>query len=202
MYVRFWNEAPLAINAPYNDLTFLRVLKKYPKPDIAKAASVAFQRHLWYLSEPLVSLAFFDPRVDDDTKKKMVANLKRPRKPDHPRRITVQGGIDDLSIEDMVTKRSLNIFNLLKDGGKEDSRVFLSSDPERWQYDDTFLELQRAAVNLKVVNDVAERGVKLATDFNNALTKDEEQKQFLLQAVAVHRRKLPKAKKSCLLTSK
>ena len=38
-------------------------------------------------------------------------------------------------------------------------------------------------MSLKVVNDVAERGVKLITDFNNLFTKDEEQKQYILQVV-------------------
>ena len=35
--------------------------------------------------------------------------------------------------------------------------------------------------NLKVVNDSAERGIKLIEDFNEKFTKDENQKQFLLQ---------------------
>ena len=35
--------------------------------------------------------------------------------------------------------------------------------------------------NLKVVNDSAERGIKLIEDFKKKVTKDEHQKQFLLQ---------------------
>ena len=34
---------------------------------------------------------------------------------------------------------------------------------------------------LRVVNNVSERGVKLIEDFNTILTKDEDQKQFILQ---------------------
>ena len=44
--------------------------------------------------------------------------------------------------------------------------------------------------NLKVVNDVAERGVKLATDFSDIITTDEEQMQYLLQVVEDSRLKL------------
>ena len=52
--------------------------------------------------------------------------------------------------------------------------------------------------NLRVVNDTAERGVKLIQDFNILLTKNEEQKQFVLQAVDECRRLYPDVKKSPL----
>ena len=52
---------------------------------------------------------------------------------------------------------------------------------------------------LKVVNDTAERGVKLIQDYNLILTKDEEQKQFLLQVVQEHRRLYPDASKKTIV---
>ena len=52
--------------------------------------------------------------------------------------------------------------------------------------------------SLKVVNDVAERGVKLITDFNNLLTKDEEQKQYVLQVVHKCRKLYPDVSKHTL----
>jgi len=44
---------------------------------------------------------------------------------------------------------------------------------------------------LRVVNDCAERGIALISTYNAALTKDESQKQYLLQLVATHRKKFP-----------
>lgn len=41
---------------------------------------------------------------------------------------------------------------------------------------------------VKVVNDVAERGVALIQKFNATITQSEEQKQFLLQVVEKHRK--------------
>lgn len=38
-------------------------------------------------------------------------------------------------------------------------------------------------VHFKIVNDTAERGVKLIQDFNHSLTHNEEQKQYVLQVV-------------------
>ena len=39
---------------------------------------------------------------------------------------------------------------------------------------------------MRVVNDVAERGVALTQEYNQILTKDEEQKQILLLGVEDH----------------
>ena len=39
---------------------------------------------------------------------------------------------------------------------------------------------------LGVVNDAAERAIKLATDFDEVLTKNEEQRQLLYQVVEYH----------------
>ena len=50
--------------------------------------------------------------------------------------------------------------------------------------------------SLKVVNDVAEQGVKLITDYNNLLTKDEEQKQYVLQVVHKCRKLYPDVSKN------
>ena len=44
---------------------------------------------------------------------------------------------------------------------------------------------------LKDVNDTAERGVKLFEEFNQLITKDEEEKQFLLQVVESNRKAVP-----------
>jgi len=52
-----------------------------------------------------------------------------------------------------------------------------------------------------VVNDCAERGVALIQSYNNALTKNEDEKQYLLQLVSDHRKKYPKPNKTVLKTT-
>lgn len=49
---------------------------------------------------------------------------------------------------------------------------------------------------LKAVNDCAERAIALATTFNQSLTTDEKEKQFLLQVVEDHRKRFPDPKKA------
>ena len=44
---------------------------------------------------------------------------------------------------------------------------------------------------LRVVNDTAERDVKLFEEFNQLITNDEEEKQFLLQVVEANRKAIP-----------
>ena len=53
-------------SAPNNDLNFLKLLVMYERENAA-LASVACKKldgHLWYLSEELVGLAFFDDLID------------------------------------------------------------------------------------------------------------------------------------------
>ena len=51
---------------------------------------------------------------------------------------------------------------------------------------------------LRVVNDTAERGGKLITDYNSGITKDEEQPQYLLQVVTECLAKFPGCSKASL----
>ena len=55
---------------------------------------------------------------------------------------------------------------------------------------------KEVAQSVKVVNDLAERGVALVQEFNASLTKNEEQKQYLLQVIEDHRRKFPQPTKA------
>ena len=53
------------------------------------------------------------------------------------------------------------------------------------------LRMQRKAHGLKVVNDCAERGISFIEKYNSSLTKNEEQKQFLLQLFACTEKGFP-----------
>jgi len=51
----------------------------------------------------------------------------------------------------------------------------------------------------KVVNDYAERGISLVEEYNFSLIKDEEQKQFLLRLVDLHRTEFPVTTKATMM---
>ena len=60
-----------------------------------------------------------------------------------------------------------------------------------------FLKHTKKAIN--VINDCAECGVALISQCNEILTKNEEQRQYLLNAVQQYRDKIKSAKKSSLI---
>jgi len=52
--------------------------------------------------------------------------------------------------------------------------------------------------SLTIINDTAERAVKLMEDFNASLTLNEEPKQYVLLCVQEHQKTYPNRKKSTL----
>lgn len=58
---------------------------------------------------------------------------------------------------------------------------FLKSNSADWEGIASFIEAKEIIGQLRVVNDTAERGVKLMEEYNSLITKDEEQKQYVLQ---------------------
>lgn len=53
---------------------------------------------------------------------------------------------------------------------------FLELDPVEWPQNEEYL-----SAKAKIDDDTAERGVKLMEDYNSSITKNERQKQYLLQ---------------------
>ena len=51
---------------------------------------------------------------------------------------------------------------------------------------------------MKVTNDVAERGVKMASDYATLLTKDDRMRDMILQGVEKSRRSFPDMRKKSL----
>lgn len=75
---------------------------------------------------------------------------------------------------------------------------FLEINVSYWENNPAYVEAHRKIRHLKVVNDTAERAVKLIHDFHGFITAEEEQKQFLLRCVQEHRKLYPNCKKQTL----
>ena len=98
------------------------------------------------------------------------------------------------TVADFVTDRSRFFFDQLSLNSD-----FLNVDPSEWE---TRADYQGAAEFvriIKVVNDAAERGVSLMQSYNSILTKNEEQKQYILQVVEQHRQKFRNATKAAVV---
>ncbi|CAG9783921.1 unnamed protein product [Diatraea saccharalis] len=197
LYVKPWLKDTVATKAPNQDLCFLKMLKEYEKIDatISKASISKFSHHLWYLSEEAVILSLFDDDVCNQTKIKMIANLNRNKSSDFGKRYETSKEeltqkLFDKTLDDFVSEKSKQFFSRLQ---IIDS--FLGEDVSSWNNNVALLETKKRISRLKVVNDTAERAVKLMQDFNGLITAEEEQKQFLLRCVQEHRNLYPDCKK-------
>lgn len=195
LYIRSWFEAPRAAAAPANDLAWLKQLTNYSDKIIADAAVKAFSRHLWYLSESLVSLSFFDSDTSLAIKREMVKALdKTADSAGQPlKRINIDvsaSTFNDTTVANFVTSRSYQFFTAFSLPTE-----FLQTDPSEWETRGDFQKAAQYVVSMKVVNDYAERGVALMQSYNNILTKNEEQRQYILQVVEQHRQQHPIARK-------
>lgn len=75
---------------------------------------------------------------------------------------------------------------------------FLQKDPSTWSVDESYQNAFEVVNKINVVNDAAERGIKLIEDYNDLLTKNEDQKQLVLQVVSDYRSHYPDCKKNNL----
>ena len=80
LYLKAWYTAPVAYDAPYNDLGLLQQLKTFDGVDshIAQGALHKLKCHLWHLSEVLAALSLFSDKVFSDEKRTIVAALSNP----------------------------------------------------------------------------------------------------------------------------
>ena len=92
------------------------------------------------------------------------------------------GNVADIhlkSIEDFVTSKSLVIFEQLG----VDFTSLLATDPCIWNAFETYKKGLIRIKGLRIINDCAECGVALISQYNEILTKNEEQRQYLLNVV-------------------
>lgn len=155
----------MATSAPRNDLELLKNLKEFENMNkaLSKKALTKFLGHLWYLSEELVALAFFDDEVSVERKRKMVIALA-DESPDYsPKRIIIDlSHIHEKNIEDFVSSNTLRFFRILGI-----SSAFLQKDPLLWEEDEEYTTSREIVRSMRVVNDIAERGVALIEETIN-----------------------------------
>ena len=202
VYMEHWFRSPNSTSAPHNDLILMKKLRKYREIDseVAKCAEKAMAGHLWYLSEHLVSLALFSSEVASETKQAMLEAFEKPSKSKALKRLdgkSICNHLHMMNLDDFVTQRSKEFFTLL------DIDLSLSlmqqHTPDKWDDLPEYRTARSTVAALKVINDAAERGVKLVSDYTKVITRNEDQLQYLLQMVESHRRKFPDMRKTTVL---
>ena len=179
-------KCPLAAEAAQEDLLAIRNVRIYRefRPESSEACLLSFERHLWYLTAELVVLSLASEEVPASELKKLASALVSvprpesfsPGKPVFPRKgftqdhtIWVNDNLPSLSI--FVSERSWLLFNLL-DLGPADSE-WLQVEVHQWHLFSGFRKFRDFVKGLTVVNDPAERGVKMIQDFVNKYHDEE-----------------------------
>jgi len=175
LYLKAWFMAPLAASAPRHDLSLLQDLYKYRQHNeaISKAACKKLEHHLWYLSEELVGLSFFDSEVPVTVKRKMVQalrSLEANGQCAEPKRITLTANnASTASLEHFVNCNTQKLFRKL-----QITDDFLNCDPELWVTREDYQQGTKIVNALLMTNNNAERGVALVQELNKLITHDEE----------------------------
>ena len=200
IYIKHWYQSDDVTRAPNADLQLMQSLVTYENihADISTSGLRKICGQLWYLSEELVMLALFDKTIPTDIKRSIVVELKiEPSDDEIQKKASVNykdvKSIMSMTLKQFVTKNSLNFFNILGLNTQ-----FLDDDPELWNTNPTYIHAEIIVNNLMVTNDIAERGVKLMSEFNSLLARDEQQKQSILHVVSEHRKLYSDCKKQSL----
>lgn len=163
----------MSLSAPRQDLELLQKLVDYQNKNeaVSNAALKSFVHPLWYSSEDLTGLVFFDDGVSEECKVQMVAALSR-NGDDHPdKRIYLEKfDVSAKQLSHFVTANTRETFVTL-----ELSQEFLRLHLSMWRSCDNYNVVQTRVLALQVVNDAAERGVSLIQAFNPILTNQEKQ---------------------------
>lgn len=263
-YIKLWFQSSDPCVAARIDLQFIQDMIRYIKVDanMARLILQKFSRHLWYLSEEAIGMAFFDETISNEIKTKMVAKLRLGESSSSETESSTSSGspdkmediceeeeeewecepllefnykdeddeilcdVDDSDESDYEEESDISIRQcdefdecqhkvldsveeiintyLKKDVSDFVTRKtyqffqrfqipcsFLQKPPAKWKLDPEYKEAREIVMKLKVVNDTAERGIQLMSIYSNLLTKNEREKQFILQVVSFYRKKYP-----------
>lgn len=128
----------------------------------------------------------------------MVKNLKLEKEPPEMcKRVLVNDEFTadfmKYEIENFISSETNEFFNRFNF-----DISFLQKDPTTWSVDESYQNAFDVVKKLNFVNDAAERGIKLIEDYNNLLTKNEKQKQLVLQVVSDYRSHYPDCEKKII----
>jgi len=143
--------------------------ERFGDQQISVAGRKVLEQHSWYLSDELVGLALFSDHVSVEEKAKIVTGLSKEPGDRNVRenatRISSQASLGDFA------SRTVELFSRL-----QIPDTFLAQQPQDWCHDEAYQRGRERIKALRVVNDAAERGVKLFEEYNQIITRDEEER--------------------------
>ena len=101
-----------------------------------------------------------------------------------------------LQLSDFVKNESHFVFDVLNF-----DKTWLDLPFSEWSLHEGYIELKNFVNTMLVTNDAAERGIRIASNYIDILTKDASERQDLLQTVEYTRKKMVDAKKTTVQAS-
>ena len=199
-FVPAWLECSKGSDAAVNDLQFIHQMHDFKTldPTVAAAALQKIQKHSWYFEEETAVYALFSdhPYMTDERKLALAEQLLqhpipgefRIGIPKEPKVVT-----KDTDLVDFIGPNSWFLFQMFQTDGS-----WLKEDPSLWNTLQIYQDIRKHVHSVKVINDAAERGVKLITNFAAIITDNDEQRSSLLQAVEKQRHDFPDFSKTTL----
>lgn len=169
IYIEQFFTTQVAVYAPRIDLDVAEKLKecKIFNKTIFTNVETKFRNHLWNWNTHNICFALFDKNVSIETKNFMRSNILS-KNPNEERilRATVETELSKVKLYDFCNQSSLEFFKILGI-----SHSFLLKETATWENDESFCIARSTAYSVLSVNDIAERGVKVADDYNRVITK-------------------------------
>ncbi len=199
IYAKWWLTCEKAVDAAWNDLTLYHHLQAYKAVDegIAASAIKALERHRWYLTGEMLPLALFSSKVPNDDKRALARVILEHKPTDLHMHIPEQRfgtGFGKPKFPTLLPTTSLaDLANKDCWFGMHQLHIdpeFMSLDVTEWATNAAFKKSEVNVRAMNVVNDCAECGVKLTSDFV-AVARKEQHLQNVLQAVEHDRNQQP-----------
>ena len=197
IYIPHFLSSSVGRDSAVNDLHMYKTLFSYRSkdPQLAEEALVVMRRHGWYTTPEVVMFSLFSSKLSIDEKAEITCKLLRQSQPQSyklqkPKFTNIE---EKTKLVDLVTPESYKFFDIL---GLDCS--WLEKNPDKWEEDESYLVAKEFVTTVKVVNDTAERGVKMAEDYATILTKDDDMRAMIMQGVEQNRAKYSDFKKATL----
>ncbi|KAG0718749.1 hypothetical protein GWK47_051855 [Chionoecetes opilio] len=170
VYAKAWIEASFSVQAPRLDLELIKALGTYDKidPEIGDVALSKLSSHLWYVSEELVGLSFFDSDVSCETKNGPWLRPYDERNLTERTRLRKESRFQRSRSEISTWKTSSVDVLSTSSGSYTWMRPSSICHRTRGRWTRGFQRSSQIVRNLAVVNDHAERGVALIQEFNGS----------------------------------
>ena len=143
---------------------------------LVETALKVLSRHGWYLTEEVVVFSLFSSKLTNNEKSRMAARFLSISAPkEYPMGPPKFPSVNETTgLVDLIGPNSWLLFNKLKV-----SHSWIEKDVKMWSEDPTFNVVEKFVCTVKTINDTAERGIKLMSDYALILTKDDQ--PFVIQ---------------------